>query len=109
VRLFWSRDTGGIRHVDLTPPEKRSAPFREAPESDQRPTASATLRSRIRDLVRSVVSQRSRNQAIDLVGLLRCLSCHHPTLIPELSMLKCPKCGRTYPANPIPQLFPEIP
>jgi uncharacterized protein YbaR (Trm112 family) len=55
------------------------------------------------------VSQRSRNQAIALVGLLRCPSCHHPALIPEPSRLKCPKCGRIYPANPIPQLFSESP
>ena len=109
MRFFWSRDTGGIRHVDLTPPDERLAPFREAPEGDQRPAASATLRSRIRDLVRNVVSQRSRNQAIALVGLLRCPSCHHPALIPEPSRLKCPKCGRIYPANPIPQLFSESP
>ena len=109
VRHFWSRDTGGIQHVDLTPADERLAPFPQPPESEQKTMASSTLRSRLRDLVRNIVSQRSRNQAIDLIDLLRCVSCHHPDLVREPSILKCPKCGRKYPANPIPQLFPDSP
>lgn len=109
VRHFWSRNTGGIQHVDLSTPDERLASFLEPPKNEQKPAVSPTLRSRIRDLVRGVVSQRSRNQAIDLISLLRCVSCHHPDLVREPSVLRCPKCGRKYPANPIPHLFPESP
>ena len=107
VRYFWSRDKGGIRHVDLTPVDKRSAPFKPEPENQPAPNISPTLRSRITTSVRSVLSQTGRNQAIDLSKLLRCVSCRHPGLTKSLGILTCEKCGRTYSANPTPEMFPE--
>jgi len=35
VRYFWSRDKGGIRHVDLTPVDRRSAPFKASRRTNQ--------------------------------------------------------------------------
>jgi len=42
VRYFWSRDKGGIRHVDLTPVDKRSAPFKPEPENQPAPDIGPT-------------------------------------------------------------------
>jgi hypothetical protein len=105
VRYFWSRDEGGIRHIDLTPVDKRSAPFVAEPENKAPPSVGPTLRSGITTSIRSVLSQTGRNQHIDLTKLLRCVSCHHPSLTKGSGILICKNCGHSYPANPSPEIF----
>jgi hypothetical protein len=107
ARYFWSRDTGGIRHIDLTPAEEQSLPFERGPTSDSTAAAGSTLRSKITAVVRDVFSRRSRQTDIDIAGLLRCMSCRQPSLTRAGSSLVCGNCGRTHGADPIPRMFSE--
>jgi hypothetical protein len=107
VRHFWSRSEGGIRHVDLTPPADRSAAFRGEPAAAPPTSHGPALRDRLTNLARTALSQSTRNRQIELLPLLRCLTCHESNLASEGQSLRCRHCGRSYAAAPIPRMFPE--
>ena len=105
VRYYWSRDAGGIRHVDLTPAADRSARFREEPQGQPPTVTGRTIRSRLNGMARTLLSQASRNREIDLLPLLRCMSCHQSNLERSADELLCRDCGRRYAAEPTPRMF----
>ena len=107
VRYFWSRNSGGICHVDVTPAAEQSLPF-ERGFTDERPQAARrTFRSTLTSVVRRVFSQRSQRSGIEITSLLQCLSCRQPGLTKTADNLVCNKCGRQYKADPILRMFPE--
>lgn len=65
-----------------------------------------TLRTRVRDLLRLVGSQRKRNRSIDLASLVRCPVCHSVHLSFRPDMLTCESCGTEFPiTNGIPRML----
>lgn len=93
LRFYWSRASGGIRYRLLDSTGGVQMAIEPSPESAPPP---ATLRSRAVAVARGLLSQRSRNQALDLLPLLRCPGCMAAPLSPEPTLLRCPACGATY-------------
>jgi SAM-dependent methyltransferase len=74
----------------------------------------AGLRQRVLRALRTLMSQRARNRALDVLPLLRCPACHHPALQRRTQALHCGGCGETYPVrgevmlmNPAPSAGPS--
>jgi hypothetical protein len=105
VRYFWSRNTGGIRHIDATPVAEQHLPFERGTEPTR--TVGPTLRSRTKAMVLNKIFQLSRRREIDIPELLRCMSCHQSGLTRLDDCLVCGRCGRRFVAEPIPQMFPD--
>lgn len=57
------------------------------------------LRQAIRDLLRGLLSQRSRNARLDLLPLLRCTQCHAVGLRQEGGHVSCGVCGAVFPVR----------
>jgi len=96
VRYYWERTISFVvtnPQVDAgwTPPE-------QIPPNTK---FSLTIRLRewIRLVIRNLLSQRARNQMIDLMPLLRCPECQCEQLIKKEHHLACQKCGTIYPVR----------
>jgi SAM-dependent methyltransferase len=62
-------------------------------------TVSNRIRQMTRDILRGLLSQRSRNAALDLLPLLRCTICHATNLVREVNAVHCEKCGTSFPVR----------
>ena len=70
------------------------------------PGLSARLRGAVLEFLRGMLSQRRRNERLDLMGLLRCPSCGADALSGTETAITCKKCGEGYPLrNGIPAMF----
>jgi uncharacterized protein YbaR (Trm112 family)/SAM-dependent methyltransferase len=59
-------------------------------------------------LVRTLLSQRSRNRKIDLLSLLVCPACGSDQLVSNRSLIRCAKCSDEYSiADGIPKMIPS--
>lgn len=70
-----------------------------APPHDRAPALPgmrAGLRALAREALRGMLSQRRRNAAIDLLPLLRCVSCHGTSLQRAPHHVDCTACGTRY-------------
>lgn len=62
--------------------------------------AAGGLRQRVLGALRTLLSQRARNRALDVLPLLRCPACHHPGLERRAAdVLHCTGCGADYPVR----------
>lgn len=59
-------------------------------------TLSVRLRQMVRDFLRTLLSQRSRNSTIDILQLLRCTACHSNGLVRESHAVHCLGCGTRF-------------
>ena len=80
------------------------------PPADQTTTIGTTsrksLRQRLRDITRTLLSQRARNNQIDLLPLLRCPDCHSDKLAQGENQITCKSCDSYYQIqNGMPVLF----
>lgn len=60
-------------------------------------TSTASVRSHVRDFLRGLLSQRSRNRNIDLLPLMRCTVCKSESLNTEGDRLVCGNCKSRFP------------
>ena len=96
VRFYWQ----GQIDFELLDPEvafddAATAHTASAPHA----SAGTGWRQRLAALLRTVLSQRSRNCALDVAPLLRCPSCHHQALERTTDHLQCPACQAGYPIH----------
>lgn len=106
VRYYWSRESGGIRTVDVTPVADATVPFQSGLQEERSQPSGANIRSRIAAAARSLLSQSARNRRIDLLQLLRCVSCYGNNLQRGASELVCADCRHVYPWDRFPKIFP---
>lgn len=67
-----------------------------------------SIRHHFLDMLRILLSQRTRNSQINLLSLLRCPSCYSSKLVENESQLTCCNCGTHYPLHSgIPHLFSQ--
>ena len=95
VRYYWSRANGGIRHQLLETPGPRD-PIPEQDAAPSQPPPRPTLRQRAIATSRALLSQRSRNRALDLLPLLRCPGCLGEVLVRQPESLMCATCHTSY-------------
>lgn len=82
------------------------------PDSDRPEAASRSLRQQLSGaalaMARSLLSQRRRNSAIDLMELLACPACGASKLTMADNRISCPDCSKIFPVrNGIPMMFSE--
>jgi cytochrome c-type biogenesis protein CcmH/NrfF len=53
-------------------------------------------RGRLRDLVRKVLSQTSRNDKLDIMSMLRCQQCKSESILATSTSATCQSCGGSY-------------
>ena len=70
-----------------------------AVESSAATPSGGGAREALRGVLRSLLSQRRRNAAIDLLPLLRCTACHGVSLRRGADELVCESCGHRYPVR----------
>jgi hypothetical protein len=101
MRLFWSREDGGIRYRMTEPLPKDATAFEGGGESAAGPgPARLSARAVLRDVLRGSLSQSRRNRAIDIRSLLRCpecRACDFETRKPDT--IQCRSCAATYLAT----------
>ncbi len=101
LRLFWSREDGGIRYRMTQPLPKDAAAFDGGGEARvESGAARRGARAVLRDALRGSLSQSRRNRAIDLLSLLRCPECRASDLeVSAADAIRCRCCAATYPAT----------
>ena len=96
VRYYWRTRID----YELLNPEADAA--WTPPPADRAPVpagAGTRLRQWVRDGLRGLLSQRSRNAGIDLLPLMRCTACHATELVRDAQSLRCAACGTVYPVR----------
>lgn len=98
VRYYWEKASGGIKYKILNPecPADWEAPQLVADESTPRTPIVARLKQQTLKLVRSIFSQRARNQSIDLLSLLQCPHCKGKQFTLNDSHAICISCNIKY-------------
>jgi SAM-dependent methyltransferase len=97
ARLFWSRETGGIRYVlerNVASPSGWSGGGESYGKVSE--SMSDRARGRLRDLVRKVLSQTSRNDKLDIMSMLRCQQCKSESILATSTSATCQSCGGSY-------------
>jgi SAM-dependent methyltransferase len=94
VRYYWN---GQIAYKVVNPDV--DAGWRAPAVESTATTMSFSIRARqwVRDFLRGLLSQRSRNASIDLLPLLRCTVCHSTELSRKSDGLHCVACGTKFP------------
>jgi SAM-dependent methyltransferase len=98
MRLFWSREDGGIRYRLVEPLAAGEQQFDGGGES-QAPNGARSRgpRELVRDALRRGLSQSRRNRAIDVVPLLRCVECGTGRIERSIGeRICCFGCGAEY-------------
>ncbi|MDD0815394.1 class I SAM-dependent methyltransferase [Curvibacter sp. HBC28] len=96
VRYYWDQHISFSvlnPEVDASWPAPASAPSR-SPRG-----LAAQLRPLLRDTLRDLLSQKSRNVQIDLLSLLRCTHCHGVKLQAHNTQVECQDCGHQFPVR----------
>lgn len=96
VRYYWEN---AISYVVVNPEVDASW---QAPLSEQivpKTRLVGWLRQKTRNILRGMLSQRSRNASLDLLPLLRCTACQATGLFRQSNALRCAKCGTLYPVR----------
>jgi SAM-dependent methyltransferase len=96
VRYYWQNE---IAYVVVNPEVDASWPAPASGQTVQSLGFIGRLRQKIRDLLRQLMSQRSRNAQLDLLPLLRCTTCHGTDLSRLSETVRCAKCGTSYPVR----------
>lgn len=104
VRYYWR---GKIDFIVINPADDSSWKFNENSTSVEFPP---TFKSKIKDsvlrILRSILTQNSRNEKIDLTDIVRCPACYGETLMRSNDLYRCTKCAVQYKIqNNIPHLF----
>jgi SAM-dependent methyltransferase len=94
VRYYW---TDRIKHEILNPEVDATWMPPKAPLTSK-PTSGGT-RKRLRDFLRVLFSQGSRNRQIDLISLMRCPTCKADSLHRKDETLVCAGCGGVHPVR----------
>jgi uncharacterized protein YbaR (Trm112 family) len=105
VRYYWNE------HIDFVvlnpeidaawqpPVEQISIPYGLSRKS---------MRQKLLDVLRTCLSQQSRNSRIDLLPLLQCPTCHADQLTQSENQLSCNACGSHYSlCHGIPRLYAQ--
>ncbi|GGI17912.1 methyltransferase domain-containing protein [Oxalicibacterium faecigallinarum] len=96
VRYYWQDNIA----YQVTNPEVDT---NWTPPEQIRPSTSLSLKARLREWgrqgIRNLLSQRKRNQGIDVFPLLRCPSCQCEQLNRQAEQLVCSSCQTRYPVR----------
>lgn len=103
VRYYWlDRIDHEILNTDV------NAAWAPPTVSMTSPPVRGSVRKRLLGALRSLFSQRTRNQQIDLVSLMRCPACRGGSLRREGATLVCAGCGSIHPVHDgIPVMIPR--
>lgn len=106
VRFYWN---DRIDFVVLNPEVDAGWSADDQPASNGTAcSGSATVRERLLDLARLLLSQQRRNRTLPLYDLLICPTCTAESLQPHGDGLRCGACLTDYPVrNGIPVLYPR--
>jgi SAM-dependent methyltransferase len=97
VRHYWR---GRIDFEVLDPQVAFDAGQESSAPAAQHGVATGGLRERVLSTLRTLLSQRARNRALDVLPLLRCPACQHPGLACRTpDVLECTGCGAAYPVR----------
>jgi hypothetical protein len=105
LRYFWTRDSGGIRYQIEQVGDTQS--FEGGGEEESPAARSGGIRGTLIAAVRGLLSQKSRNSALDLRPLLRCPACGGTQLEQRGEGLVCSSCSGRYAGSArFARLFP---
>ena len=97
IRYYWQ---GTIDFVVINPEQDAGWP---APENEDKEASALSFRSHVSGfmlkLIRTTLSQGTRNNKIDLADLMRCPNCSSITMAWQEHDMVCPKCHQRYPAQ----------
>jgi hypothetical protein len=96
VRYYWENR---IAYTVVNPETDAGWGAPESTGTDAPVSAVASVRQGVRNLLRGILSQRSRNASLDLLPLLHCPHCHAEDLRRGESFLQCAACGYVYPVR----------
>ena len=98
VRLYWSRDTGGIKYKILNPNFSLKKRWNRAPKipknSQERRRVRAYLNSRVLRVIRILFSQNKKNNKINLLDLLQCTRCKSNDFKLKKHIAVCMSCKK---------------
>ncbi|MBF0583314.1 MAG: class I SAM-dependent methyltransferase [Magnetococcales bacterium] len=103
VRYYWQDK---IQFVVLNPEDDASWEYQEPAQAKTEAGSGPTLKNRVLNGLRTMLSQHGRNKNLDISHLLRCPACHAVDLICSAELILCPSCHHEYPIhNHMPRLF----
>lgn len=94
VRLYWSRDSGGIKYKILNPNLKKKwdKVHKNTERMKERRRFRSFVNSRALKIIRMLFSQNKRNKKIDLLNLLRCPKCQGTNFELKTNNAQCYRC-----------------
>jgi len=106
VRYYWNEQ---INFMVLNP-EVDASWQHPADQVERTKVSSDGIKQKILDVLRYLMSQRTRNRNIDLIPLLRCPTCHAHDLMKNKACFVCRTCGVSYKvSHGITTLYPQTP
>jgi hypothetical protein len=96
VRYYWQNE---ISYVVVNPEVDASWPAPTSGQTAPNIGLVGWLRQKVRDLLRGLLSQRNRNDSLDLLRLLRCTTCYATDLLRQADTVHCVKCGTSFPVR----------
>lgn len=104
VRYYWREK---INFVVINPDDDAGWKYNETSATVGSPSGlKSSVKNIVLTMLRTLLSQGSRNKKIDLTSLLRCPACHAEALVRSNEACRCTACGaQFYVQNNIPHLF----
>lgn len=97
VRYYWSRASGGIKYKIVNPDYVFDWTLVEAVKHEPRLSFVATFKSKCLQVLRSLLTQTSRNQKINVLDYLSCPKCGFSKLEALTSKVCCTQCRAEFP------------